>query len=1004
MDQNFQSQIRTAPDIKPKPTIFQVILTKTIRVEKNLKDRLKGQITTQTVEKKDKKKLKDILKEEDKKKKSTKPKLFQKVKNVTPKTGILDSISNFLVFTFFGWLFTNTQKYLPKLLGIVHVLKGAADGIGWLTRGILDALSAFIGAGYKVYDTIKGKVHDIKSKPIQEKFDSVTKALDDNFSNLLKFFDDINAIAEKSPEKPPSNPSKPDKPKPDKPTVQTPTPKGAANGAYIGPTRGGESVNKPITRSLKTREKPKKPRKVNVPEGNVGRDVGGEKYIREYYGSPKVGIGGIIGIFKPKGAIKRKTPVDTMTTISKTLRGRNNLFGDIASISSDVALGKKPKDDIYKNTAKDVLYLAQLISQGQKSGSNYQAVGMANGGMATSPLQEITDSAETLNMIQMLIKKSIENKINSALNELKNSISTSIKKEEESAPEGGDGGLGTAGGMYGGYTPQSGIQKEIYDYLINVKKLNDNQVLGLMANISRESSFVPSSLSGDDGGPGGLFQWKIPRSTAMEKAVPDWRTNWKGQIDYALREPGEPGPQYMSTQFSSPQKAADWWMKEWERPADEAAASIKHQEYLRTVPRAPNGSVKFRAAERLSDISGLMVEGGRIPSERNITSYRGWRWGRMHRGVDYAGPGIDNEPVSVIKPGVVNYAGWDPGGGGNIVIIDHPDGTSSYYMHLKNGSIPVKNGQKIRPGQVIGIVGNTGTSTATHLHFEVRRGNKDLPDPHKLAPYYFRFGGNVKPTEVQKLAKEKGKEGYINYEDKFIEQKWTPEQRQRFEREQEKRREPNLNRGNPPRGDQVAGQMGQLVDTLRRPTQQPAKPQQQSRPSRPSSLFTTNTKIDPTKGKVLKSTKIDNFGTITIREVDGKRIISLDSYVVKPDFEAYIRSTGNQKLIDAITPPNFFQRLLGGLSQTTPQLPQETQLASNNLESNKIVGMKKGGLVGNPSNIPTGYASYEKPGGATIFVIQEVVDVRMVEKNTPVVMPVPFPVSSGVNNISNNRA
>jgi len=118
----------------------------------------------------------------------------------------------------------------------------------------------------------------------------------------------------------------------------------------------------------------------------------------------------------------------------------------------------------------------------------------------------------------------------------------------------------------------------------------------------------------------GYFSGKFLDLLQCLKQVPDWKTNWKGQIDYALREPGEKGPQYLATRFSSAQEAADWWMREWERPADKGAASKKHAQYLSTVPKAPDGSVKFRAA------SSLRVSSGNFGIVQYITgdvNYRG---------------------------------------------------------------------------------------------------------------------------------------------------------------------------------------------------------------------------------------------------------------------------------------------------------------------------------------------------------------------------------------------
>lgn len=68
--------------------------------------------------------------------------------------------------------------------------------------------------------------------------------------------------------------------------------------------------------------------------------------------------------------------------------------------------------------------------------------------------------------------------------------------------------------------------------------------------------------------------------------------------------------------------------------------------------------------------------------------------------------------------GKVTYAGWNNEGYGNLVIIKNGD-YQTYYAHLSN--IPVKVGQTIFEGEVIGKTGNTGNSTGPHLHYEIRR-------------------------------------------------------------------------------------------------------------------------------------------------------------------------------------------------------------------------------------------------------------------------------------------
>ena len=145
------------------------------------------------------------------------------------------------------------------------------------------------------------------------------------------------------------------------------------------------------------------------------------------------------------------------------------------------------------------------------------------------------------------------------------------------------------------------------------------------------------------------------------------------------------------------------------------------------------------APEIPGELPDMTAEGGQMPSKYTSSPY-GWRWGRIHSGVDYAI--TEGTPVSVIQPGQVTYAQFNDGGYGYAVQIAHPGGSSSFYGHLSK--ISVKEGQQIEPGTVIGNVGSTGNSTGPHVHFEVRQGSKKLEIPTSEGDKYFRFGGNVK--------------------------------------------------------------------------------------------------------------------------------------------------------------------------------------------------------------------------------------------------------------------
>jgi murein DD-endopeptidase MepM/ murein hydrolase activator NlpD len=103
------------------------------------------------------------------------------------------------------------------------------------------------------------------------------------------------------------------------------------------------------------------------------------------------------------------------------------------------------------------------------------------------------------------------------------------------------------------------------------------------------------------------------------------------------------------------------------------------------------------------------------PVSGPITSPFGWRWGRMHQGIDI-GVGYGT-PIHAAAAGTVIYCGWETGYG-NLVVIDHGNNLATAYAH--QSSIAVSCGQQVTQGQVIGYVGATGHATGPHLHFEVR--------------------------------------------------------------------------------------------------------------------------------------------------------------------------------------------------------------------------------------------------------------------------------------------
>ena len=103
------------------------------------------------------------------------------------------------------------------------------------------------------------------------------------------------------------------------------------------------------------------------------------------------------------------------------------------------------------------------------------------------------------------------------------------------------------------------------------------------------------------------------------------------------------------------------------------------------------------------------------PVSGPVTSPFGYRWGRLHAGIDIGVP--YGTPIHAAASGTVVLAGWT-GGYGNYTCIDHGGGMATCYGH--QSSYAVSGGAQVSQGQVIGYVGNTGHSFGAHLHFEVR--------------------------------------------------------------------------------------------------------------------------------------------------------------------------------------------------------------------------------------------------------------------------------------------
>ena len=131
---------------------------------------------------------------------------------------------------------------------------------------------------------------------------------------------------------------------------------------------------------------------------------------------------------------------------------------------------------------------------------------------------------------------------------------------------------------------------------------------------------------------------------------------------------------------------------------------------------------------------------------KRLSSYYGYRIDpiykikKFHAGVDFSAP--QGTPIYASGEGTVVKTHHSRRGYGNTITIDHGFGYSTFYAHIKE--IKIRKGDKVVRGQIIATVGNTGKSTAPHLHYEVRKNNRTVN------PVYYFFN-DLSPDEFETI-------------------------------------------------------------------------------------------------------------------------------------------------------------------------------------------------------------------------------------------------------------
>jgi murein DD-endopeptidase MepM/ murein hydrolase activator NlpD len=265
-------------------------------------------------------------------------------------------------------------------------------------------------------------------------------------------------------------------------------------------------------------------------------------------------------------------------------------------------------------------------------------------------------------------------------------------------------------------TTSSGVlnPQAAYSYLRQMG-VSHIHALGILANIQGESSF---RIAADENGKGtagiGLFQYTYPsRKRRFLQAVPDWRNNWKAQIDYAIKN-DENTPLYLKKQFSSPEEAADDFMRNWENPSKRVYTQRRkiHNSFIKSF-RSPT-------KEKTNQPSNTIISSPKpqatpsIPVNPKVGDRLGA--GRGHGGVDLQVN--EGTPLRAISDGVIVDSDYEKGWGNFLVMKDNL-GIYHLYGHMQSG---YKRGGSVKKGEVIGKVGMTGRTTGPHLHWETGTG------------------------------------------------------------------------------------------------------------------------------------------------------------------------------------------------------------------------------------------------------------------------------------------
>jgi murein DD-endopeptidase MepM/ murein hydrolase activator NlpD len=200
--------------------------------------------------------------------------------------------------------------------------------------------------------------------------------------------------------------------------------------------------------------------------------------------------------------------------------------------------------------------------------------------------------------------------------------------------------------------------------------------------------------------------------------------------DYQGTDSGLVGPKVVAQRISINQTSSPRYTS-----AGTASTSTVNPAGIQLMVPAPRSnvipaSVQPRVATGSSYGSEQIAANFVWPTRGTLSSNYGRRWGRMHQGIDIAGP--IGTPVVAAADGVVVSSSYQGGGYGKVIDVQHSDGSMTRYGH--NNRLIASAGQAVKQGQHIADMGNTGRSTGPHLHFEIHPGGGSAVNPLAYLP------------------------------------------------------------------------------------------------------------------------------------------------------------------------------------------------------------------------------------------------------------------------------